>query len=177
MTFAHGHIEAVPQVSSADEEACQFNVDPDLRFEDPHLDELFQYWDDKRGDRAMPTRHDINPIELKTHLGRIHLIDIEYAPFRQRFRLIGTKTTEVLGRDMTGWYFDEIYPPGHQHRLNQSFAWIVQNKRPLRHYGNAAHANKPPYAIEVLNLPLSEDGELVNMILAELIIGLPKPQP
>ncbi|MBC8239846.1 MAG: PAS domain-containing protein [Alphaproteobacteria bacterium] len=84
------------------------NMDTGLRFKDPRLEELHRYWLKKCGNRLMPVRRDIEPLELKSHMGRLHFIDVEHDPIRLRYRLIGTVTTETLGRDMTGRYFDEI---------------------------------------------------------------------
>ncbi len=123
----------------------------------------------------MPARQDIEPLDLKSHLGRLHFIDVEYDPFRLRYRLIGTTTTEKLNRDMTGRYFDEIYPP---HILSDALAayhWLTENRKPLRQFGNALYADKSIYEFELINLPLSDDGERVNMVLGELVFSLDVP--
>jgi len=148
------------------------NSDPELRFVDQRLDELLQYWLDKRGRRLMPTRQDIDPLDIIPHLTRLHFIDIEYDPFRLRYRMIGTSTTETLGRDMTGRYFDEIYPPQILADALTAYTWMVENKRPLRQFGNAIYADKSMYDFEILNLPLSNDGVQVNTVLGELIFAL-----
>ena len=148
-----------------------FNIDLELRFSDARLGDLLRYWDGKRRGRLMPARQDIDPLELKAHLGRLTFIDIEYDPFRFRYRLIGTTTTETLGRDMTGRYFDEIYPPDVLTDALRAYRWTVENKKPLRLFGNAPYANKSMYEFEIVNLPLSEDGTRVNMVLGELIFS------
>lgn len=148
------------------------NIDPDLRFTDARLVDLLRYWDDKRGGRLMPKRHDIEPLELKSHLGRLNFIDVEYDPFRLRYRLIGTAISETLGRDVTGRYFDEIYPPKILADALTAYAWTAEHKKPLRLFGNADYANKAMYDFEIVNLPLSEDGSRVNMVLGELVFTL-----
>ncbi len=146
--------------------------DPNLDFEDTRLRELYDYWLDKRAGRRLPARQDIVAAELKSHLGRIHIIEFEYEPFRMRYRLIGSKSTELLGRDMTGRYFDEIYPPEILAGMHDLFWWIAQNKAPLRGFGSGIFANKSAYQYESVNLPLSEDGERVNMAVGEIICTL-----
>jgi hypothetical protein len=148
------------------------NSDPELRFVDPRFDELLQYWNNIRGNRLMPARQDIDPLELIPHLTRLHLIDIENDPFRLRYRMIGTSTTETLGRDMTGRYFDEVYPPHILVDALTAYTWMVGNKKPLRQFGNAIYADKEVYDFEILNLPLSSDGVRVNTVLGELIFFL-----
>lgn len=148
------------------------NLDPALRLTDKRLVDILRYWQDKRGDRLMPSRRDIDVLELKAHVGRLHFIEVEYEPFRLRYRLIGTDTTEALDRDMTGRYFDEIYPPDILADAEQAFLWIAENRKPLRQFGQAVYANKSAYMFEIINLPLSEDGVTVNMVLGELVFTL-----
>lgn len=50
----------------------------------------------------------------------------------------------------------------------QRYSVAVQTKKPVRHLGRAIHAGKEYRHYESVHLPLSEDGETVNMILAGL---------
>ncbi len=153
------------------------HLDPGLQFGDARLGELLRYWDSKRKGRSMPARSDIEPLELKSHLGRLHFIDIEYDPFRLRLRMMGVESTETLGRDMTGRYFDEYHPPKILEKVTTTYLWLAENKKPLRHFGNAVYADKSIYAFEVINLPLSDDGERVNMVLGEIIFSMGDEEP
>ncbi|MHA1599845.1 MAG: PAS domain-containing protein, partial [Alphaproteobacteria bacterium] len=56
------------------------------------LRRLLEYWRGKRGRRAMPSRTDIDPLELEEHLGRLHLLDV-IGPNLFRFRLYGSTVT------------------------------------------------------------------------------------
>ena len=143
--------------------------DPDLNFDGQQLAEFVEYWNGKRGDRIMPARRDIDVLELKSHLGRIHIAELEYEPFRVRYRLIGSTSTSIVGRDMTGRYFDEIYPPEILTGMHDAYGWVAENRKPLRGYGSAVFANKSTYTYESVNLPLSDDGEVVNMVVGEII--------
>ena len=147
-------------------------LDPDLRCHDDNLMAIYQYWQTKRGSRRMPRRNDIDPIELRAQLGNIVLIDVEHDPLRLRYRLIGTKITEVMSRDSTGKYYDEIYPPDLLGNIYESFQWIIDNKAPLRTHGEAFYPDKNFYLYETLNLPLSEDDSTVNMVLGGLMFHM-----
>ena len=172
--FTSARTDSQPGIAGTalDDAVHWLNLDPDLQFDDPRLADLLRYWDEKRGDRPMPARRDIDPIELRSHLGRLSLVDLEYDPFRLRYRLIGTNITETLGRDMTGRYFDEIYPPNILSDTLAAYGWMTENKKPLRGFGNALCAEKSMFEFEILNLPLSEDGTRVNMVLGEIIFSL-----
>jgi hypothetical protein len=162
-------------------------MDPDLHFANPVLYELLRYWDCKKGFRPIPARCDIEPLDLKRHLGRLQLVDLEYDPFRQRFRLFGTTTASEFGYDLTGRYFDELYPPHQLAKWQSVYTWIANNRKPLRLFGELIIDPSPigyPIAgsssprntklanFEVVKLPLSDDGVRVNMVLVEIALSL-----
>ena len=66
------------------------------------LQSFYDYWDQRRGDRAMPARGDIGPTEMRPYLGMVMLVDV--VPDKRRFvyRLVGTKEVEGRGKDPTG---------------------------------------------------------------------------
>jgi len=144
------------------------NVDPSLDFWDPRPKQLLAYWQAKCGARRMPRRADVDPLELKAHIGNLVLIEVEF-PLRLRYRLIGTNITMAMERDSTGKYYDEIYPPDLLASIYASFRWMLKNRAPLRTYGRAFYPDKNFYDYETLNLPLSEDDDVVSMVLGELV--------
>jgi hypothetical protein len=137
---------------------------PDDTFH-PHLQRLLNYWNERRGGRAMPSRKDLDPLEMKFALGDITLVDVEHDPLRFRVRLEGTNAVNRSRVDMTGRYVDELPMAEYRAQLLDSYSRIVQEKRPdwlLR----SIVLDQRSYRYEVLWLPLSEDGETVSMILA-----------
>lgn len=70
--------------------------------------ELYDYWLVKRGDRAFPSREDIDPFELKPLLPCLIIADVHQNPLRIRFRLAGTAVTEANRGSMTGRWLDEL---------------------------------------------------------------------
>jgi hypothetical protein len=53
-----------------------------IRFE--RFRRLYDYWHEKRGTRAMPSRADIDPLELKGVLGWVLLLDVDWSGPRLR---------------------------------------------------------------------------------------------
>ena len=78
-----------------------FELDPP-RSDKPALAFLRDYWDQKREQRPMPARADINPAEMKKHIRAIVLVEAlpDYADFR--YRMIGSDVTEHMLGDATG---------------------------------------------------------------------------
>ena len=143
-------------------------LDEKLDCQDPDAFRLLEYWQSKRSGDLLPGRKDVSPFELKSLLGNVVLIDVERKPLRLRYRLLGTNITRAMGRDSTGKYYDEIYSPELLSEILKSFQWIIENRQPLRTYGEAFYPDKNFYKYEALNLPLASDGENVDMILAGL---------
>jgi len=130
----------------------------------PEQRQLFDYWRSKCGGRRMASRADIEPAEIKRLLPYISLIDRVGDGTRFRVRLAGTQLREFFGREITGAYLDDLDLEG---RPNY---WRAANDRLAQ--GMPAQGILPvsrPRGEFItrfwLRLPLSNDGEHVNMIL------------
>jgi hypothetical protein len=74
----------------------------------PKIALLAQYWEAKRGSRAMPLWSDIDPAEIKPALPHLLVSRYERDPFRVRYALVGTWLAQYAGGDFTGRYLDEL---------------------------------------------------------------------
>ncbi|MBR9834087.1 MAG: PAS domain-containing protein [Alphaproteobacteria bacterium] len=68
---------------------------------------IIKYWQSKCRGRVMPTRQDIDPGVLRSHLSAISIVEIE-ADGGVRFRIAGSQVRAVFGREMRGRRLDEI---------------------------------------------------------------------
>jgi hypothetical protein len=143
-------------------------LDPALAFVRPELKDLLDFWQSRRRGRPMPARADIDPLDLKAHLGHLLLVDVERAPLRFRYRLVGTKITDIIKRDVTGRRFDEIYSGRLLVDLIDAFSTVVETRAPLRIFSTTGHPRNDVYLYDCVLLPLSADGESVTMILGEM---------
>lgn len=143
------------------------DFDPDLTIQSERLVEVADYWRAIRGTRNMPTRDDLDPMQMSRHLlPHLELIDVERQPrFRLRWRLIGTHVTTTVERDATGKYFDELYLGADLAPVSTPFEWVAMNAQPLRWNGTSSFIGKEWQAYEGVYLPFSSDGETVDMIL------------
>lgn len=64
------------------------------------------YWRSLMRDEQPPSRDDIDLIRLKAALPNIILFDIEWQPFRAKYRLCGTTIAVIAGGDLAGHYLD-----------------------------------------------------------------------
>src|SRR5262249_61383990 len=92
---------------------------PDFREQlgDPDLIRFYDFWASLRGDRAMPSRKDLDPLHIPPEfLPNLMLIDVLREPRRYRYRLVGTPVVTASGEDRTGRVFEtigvfKIHPP------------------------------------------------------------------
>src|SRR3546814_12120525 len=69
---------------------------------------LFEYWQGELRDGVPPQRTEVDPSAIKDILPFVLLGDIEPAPFRVLFRLVGTAIAEFSRQDFSGRYLDEL---------------------------------------------------------------------
>lgn len=146
----------------------RIEIDP-THFEHATLAFLKSYWDLKRGARAMPARSDIRPSEIKEHLGWILLVDVLAEPDEFRFRMVGTRITEYFVLDPSGKTIAEAFAPYGEETVNTVLAThrkVVRERVPMRVHGGAGLFARPYLDFDAIYLPLSSDGQSVNIILS-----------
>ncbi len=143
-------------------------LDP-KEFTNPTLAFLRSYWDDKRGQRPMPSRSDIRPSEMKEHLGWILLLDVLDGGEDFRFRTVGTRVSEYFLMDGTGKTLREAFVSYGEAAVAAVLAThrkVAREAVVLRAHGGADLFGRAFLDFDALYLPLSEDGQTVNMILS-----------
>jgi hypothetical protein len=134
----------------------------------PRLIRLYEHWDARRQGRRMPARADLDPVDLPFALGHLLLMDvIGPPPWRFRYRLIGSALTQRAGRDLTGRMVEEIPEPEYRASVVAWHGAVVEARAPQRNLTRRViDARWQHY--ELLTLPLSSDGETVDMTLTGL---------
>nr|WP_298690537.1 PAS domain-containing protein [uncultured Dongia sp.] len=130
---------------------------PDIRL-------VLEYWQQKCAGREMPARSDIDPADLRRFLPHITLVDVVDDERRFVYRLVGTNEVELRGYDPTGKPVSEAF-------------FASSANEALKHYEAARDTRAPHYIADPfqavdrfvgeadLFLPLSNDGQKVNMIM------------
>jgi hypothetical protein len=148
-------------------------LDPSLSFGAPELADIVAYWRAKAGQAGLPTRAQIDPVELSRHLGYLVLVDVLGAPPspRLRYRLIGTAITALTGRDATGRYLDELYDEATYRSVIASYLWVIEHRQPIRVYGTMQFVNRDWVRFEAVDLPLGDAHGSVNVILSRQVFS------
>jgi hypothetical protein len=135
--------------------------------ESPTLRRFFEYYIEKRGGRAFPSRRDIDPLDFTYALGDITLIDVAYDPLRFTFRLDGSRHVERFGFDMTGRSLDAFPYPEMRQAIHDSYRAVIEHGGPLRYYRDLESSGRW-FRYETLLLPLSSDGKTIDMIVSAI---------
>jgi len=135
----------------------------------PRLRRLYDYWCERRGERRFPARADIDPLDLSFLMGNLILVDVAPGePPGFFIRLHGTNLVQWAGYELTGKALSEL-PDGEFRQLaTRTFTRVAKTGEPF--HGNRDRVlDGRPRRYETLVLPLSKDGERVDMLLAGLI--------
>ena len=135
----------------------------------PNLRRLYEYWVEKRGERKMPARVDIDPLDILYIVGNVILVDvIDGDPLRFHIRLHGTNLAERVGYELTGKMLDELPVDDFRALAQQSFSWVTSKAQPL-HSRRDRIIDGRFARYETVIMPLSDDGERVNRLLIGLV--------
>ena len=138
-----------------------------MRCLSPKNQSVLEYWQAKAGERAMPSRIDLDPvIDLPKLTMHMFLVDVERGATRFRFRLVGTGVVDHVGRDMTGKYLDELFDHEKQYiEVKEDYLEVVRHRAPrlaIVRFFSDLRGRTANY--ERLLLPLSDDGERINLL-------------
>jgi hypothetical protein len=126
------------------------------------ISRLESYWLEKRGQRLMPARADLDPADIKDLLPQIILARIEHEPLRIKYAVIGTASADAAGFDYTGRYLDELHFDSEiDTDWTAIYQELVREKKPIAGTCLFKTATlERPYRVAVF--PLSNDGSRVD---------------
>ncbi len=148
-------------------------IDPDIS-DNPRFQDLVAYWQAKRRERALPLRRDIDPLQLKQHLGSLNIIECLPGLDDFRYRLIGTNIVAAYGRDSTGKTVREIYAvedPEYCAFLLGVYREVATRQVMTRLTVNLRPVNKTYRMADSLLLPLDGGDGNVGFILNEVLFS------
>jgi hypothetical protein len=137
--------------------------------DDPILGPVLAYWTAKRGDRSMPRKCDIDPLEIPPKiLPNLQLIDVIDGGARFRYLLVGTALVDAFGRDFSGQYPDDMFSDDRLNSTQGIYRAVCNSKTPL-FSRNKYHTPKniDLFALRIY-APLPNDDSHVHHILGAL---------
>ena len=136
----------------------------------PTTADFYRYWDSKRRGRAMPSRADIDPLEMKPWLKGTALIDVTRDPkeptgYALHYRLIGSRPTLLRGQNVTGMRVEIAYFGASREAALENYRLVIAEKTLVYDWDRTPSDDGFAREGETLLLPLSSDGETVDMVL------------
>ncbi len=135
------------------------------------LKSIYKYWLNMKGKRSMPSRADLNPADIVKLLPYISLVNVEHETHRYKMRLIGTETVRAMNIDVTGKYLDEF--PMIEGLLKKNYDLLVREKRPYLNFQKLKWSSKSYMDYYALGLPLSYEGEDVDILMFGMYYQFP----
>jgi len=119
------------------------------------------YWQARSNGGKVPSRSDIDPVDVRELLPNLMMVDVVGDPARFRYRLVGTRVVQYTGFDFTGRCLDEMVFQGRDF-MEQCYRRMLTERRPIfGHYAwlvRSRHFGQCEFAL----FPLSDDGASVN---------------
>jgi hypothetical protein len=140
-----------------------------LTIKHPRLQQLYDYWSTKRGARKMPSRADIDPLDMTFIMGNVILVDvIAGTPLGFRIRLHGTNLVERVHYELTGKMLDDLPQVQFRDLTRKNFTKVAKTAEPLRALNDRVLDDQLA-RYETVILPLSGDDTRVDMLLCGMI--------
>ncbi len=124
----------------------------------------FAYWQRLRGTRRMPSRTDIDPLDIPQLLPYVMLIDVLHEPLDFRFRLLGSGHDAIVACNYKGLRFSELTHLARGNPVWDEYERVAREGAPLRSFVPYVGSDNYVRRIEHCLMPLSSDGATVDMI-------------
>ncbi|MGH6890999.1 MAG: PAS domain-containing protein, partial [Dongiaceae bacterium] len=125
---------------------------------------LNAYWQ-ARARGKVPSRSEIDPVDVRELLPNLMMIDVLGDPLRFRYRLVGTRVVQYTGFDFTGRCLDEMVFQGRDF-IEQCYRRMLAERRPIfGHYAwlvRSRHFGQCEFGL----FPLSDNGVTVNRCIS-----------
>jgi hypothetical protein len=118
--------------------------------------ELFDYWNERRGERLAPERADIEPSAIRKVLGDTFVLDAGGGG-HHLFRIAGTRLCALCGRELKGESFVRLWQRSGQTAIRELIAVVVEEKTGVVASVTGATSDEAlmPVNLELMLLPLS----------------------
>ncbi len=117
--------------------------------------DLYGYWQSCAQSRPIPSRYDIDPIDIPQLLPGLSLLDAGEDLEALRYRLAGTRVREIYGTEITG---RTVFDSGLQHKRDywaSVYRKVVEEKTPMQGAVRGPVTGREHLLLIWMRLPLS----------------------
>lgn len=141
----------------------------------PGLLDLYDYWLARLEASGCMLRADLEPLDLPQILPNLILSDVNDGGRAIRYRLVGTGIATAHGFDYTGKTVEELTSGSTLDFTRTLYGRIVGEVIPVYSEGHFRWAGKEYRWTHRLHLPLSRNGDIVDMVLAGQFFSETRP--
>jgi len=138
-----------------------------MRMKHATTHEVFAYWDNCRGDRLAPERSDIEPGAIRSVLCDTFILTFDRKAGHP-FRLAGTRLCAVMGYELKGEPFADLWGEGSRKEIETLLATIAEETIGLVASVSAETEDGHTLDLELLLLPLGHRGRMPARLLGAL---------
>ena len=128
------------------------------------LKAVYRLWRDLKGEAVGPKRGQITPAQLRTNMPWTFVMEVAGEDFR--FSFAGDRIVQFMGKAHAGALLSTLLGAPFYDGMNRFFTGAIQSRTPMR--VGPLRSNLPGkehLELEVIVLPLSEDGERITALL------------
>jgi hypothetical protein len=129
---------------------------------------FYRHWDSKRRGRKMPSRADLDPLEMKEWLAGVIRVDVLRNPDRLIYRVVGSRSVELRQADVTGKTVEEGFHGPTLPQVLENYRLVVEDQILVYDCDGTLSHSGLMRASETLMLPLSSDGITVDKVIIYL---------
>jgi len=127
---------------------------------------LHRWWSAKDDPTYVPDRSELDPADLKALLPNILIAEAEHDPFRVKYRLSGTRVTEITGLDISGHYLDDLLSAEPDQPWREHYLAVYRSRRPLFGVTTVPIGSGGTVDYEFGIFPLRRGGDRIEQFIA-----------
>lgn len=133
----------------------------------PEQTVIYDYWRSRCKNGSFPSRYDIEPEHIVSHLPTVSLLELDTRTedIRYRYRLAGTGFWPLFEDEIQGRYVDELPIGDRRDYWHRILGNIVAKRRPMAGVTRPGTPVGSHLAQFWIRMPLSSDGMNIDMIL------------
>jgi hypothetical protein len=132
--------------------------------------ELFDYWNERRGERLAPERGEIEPAAIRQILGDTFVLEINGIE-NHLFRIAGTRLCALFGRELKAESFIKLWQRPGQTAVRELISVVMEEKVGIvaSVTGATSDDTLAPVHLEMLLLPLAYQSRGEARVLGALV--------
>lgn len=150
-------------------EQLSFECGSRSALENARMRTLFHYWESKLGNRPVPLKKQIDPVEIPKLLEYILMAEVQEAEKRYRFLNVGTHVVQAIGHEFSWKLFAEARLGAALKGFTDLYDFVRTSGEPVFFSGSLFWKNRDYLRFDEVLLPLSRTGERIDCFIGAMV--------